>query len=218
MIQLFRLALFGLLIVTTRATAGYDAAWYRTDYWGGEYPDGFTMTADATIRIRKIPDRDAKRTLKCLLRANATYHPWNEPRVRSDHLQFVTFSRIATYEFRSPYEATVEKYDNHEPLTLKFAKGERWSFLAAIAEDIFLLRAKHALYRGGQDLLVASTEISGGLASLFPDQWLGLICANGETGWLLLKDIPKRGPYGPANSFGYGHAEDGPVRDHKEDP
>src|SRR5262245_57534451 len=87
--------------------AKYDASWYRAEYWGGEYPDGFTMDDDVALGIRATPGVGAPKSVSCALRKGATYHPWNRKRVAADHLKFITFTRIKTFEVTKDYSSGV---------------------------------------------------------------------------------------------------------------
>jgi hypothetical protein len=74
----------------------YDASWYKANRWSGEYPYGFTMAKDVTIKIRENLDPNAPKTISCQLKKGATYHQWNSKRVKSDKLEFVTFTKSRT--------------------------------------------------------------------------------------------------------------------------
>src|SRR5262245_52931371 len=79
----------------------YDASWYKMKDWSGEYPDGFTLAADVTINIRWRLDLGAPKSISCVLRKGSTYHEWNKKRVVSDRLEFVSFTKIVTYELEA---------------------------------------------------------------------------------------------------------------------
>jgi hypothetical protein len=71
----------------------YDASWYKAKSWSGEYPNGFTMTADVTISIRGSLDLDAPKSISCALKKGSTYHVWNKKRVVSDRVNISRQSR-----------------------------------------------------------------------------------------------------------------------------
>lgn len=71
---------------------------------GGEYPNGFTMTANLTIPIRSRTDQAAPKSLPCRLKRGATYHVWTQSRVASDKRQFVSYTRIETYQLKADYK------------------------------------------------------------------------------------------------------------------
>ncbi|MEC9367644.1 MAG: hypothetical protein VX871_03030, partial [Pseudomonadota bacterium] len=75
----------------------YDASWYKTDFWAGEYPRGFTLDRNLRIAIRARDDPGASRNIDCALPKGATFHPWNDRRVKSSRLAFVSYVPKATY-------------------------------------------------------------------------------------------------------------------------
>ncbi len=76
----------------------YDASWYKANGWSGEYPYGFTMAKDVTVTIRESLDPNAPKTISCQLKKGANYHQWNRKRIQSDQLDFISFTKIQTYE------------------------------------------------------------------------------------------------------------------------
>src|SRR5690348_10914559 len=89
--------MLSLVVGAATSASAYDASWYRATSWSGEYPNGFTVAADVTVNIRASPVPEAAKSRPCLLREGATYHEWNKKRVRSDKLEFVSFTKISTY-------------------------------------------------------------------------------------------------------------------------
>jgi hypothetical protein len=191
----------------------YDASWYKADFWSGEYPGGFTMTQDATINIRSSPDPAAPKSTACLLKKNATYHPWNQDRVHSDHLEFISFTRIETYEVKESVTADLDPESGGESVARKFRKGERWFYLAAVSEGNFIMKAGDRVYTTGQqDLFEKSTKIDpsdgSGQEADNLDEWLKLTCANGAAGWIFLDEIRNDDRFSEAETIGYGCAGD----------
>ncbi|CAL78450.1 hypothetical protein BRADO4721 [Bradyrhizobium sp. ORS 278] len=192
--------------------ATYDpAVWFRNDFWGHEWPDGFTVNNDITLTIRTRPEIGAPKSVSCLLRRGATYHPWNTKRVNADRLSFVTFTRIRTYQLTRDYSSDLPRLpkDEHVKVTLK--AGDRWSAVGPGAEGFFLMRVGTEVYRGYQDLFDASTEVGGEPAAGPEDddqQWLQLRCANGITGWIFYTDVKDAPGFSRAQECGFGCAED----------
>jgi hypothetical protein len=186
----------------------YDGSWYRSNGWGGEYPNGFTMTGDTAVEMRGEADPAAPAATACLLRKDATYHQWNEARVASDKLEFVTFSRIEKYRLKKNFTADVQADKDGSDVKLRLKKGDAWEFLTYIGEGFFLMRYRGAVYQAGQDLAEASDPLAGSDAHAV-DEWLKLTCANGATGWLLFADTQDKPGFGPPNITDYGHAADG---------
>ena len=65
------------------------------------------------------------------------------------------------------------------------------------------------VYIGGQDLIDNSTEVGAQSNDKDGyDEWLGLKCANGAVGWILLRDVQDAPGFGQANLTEYGKADD----------
>jgi hypothetical protein len=189
----------------------YDDTWYRANGWSGEYPDGFTMTADAVVSARATPDPDAQATISCALKKGATYHQWNETRVKADGLDFVTFSRIVPYATTQKLTADVTRDRDGTALKLKLAKGARWDYLIYGSEGFFLMRYKGVAYQAGQDLAEKSRALDTAANEAKPDEWLALPCANGDRGWILFADLAGNDAFGSPNITEYGQAADAPA-------
>ncbi|NPU68348.1 hypothetical protein HL667_25330 [Bradyrhizobium sp. 83012] len=192
--------------------ATYDpAVWFKADFWGREWPDGFTLNHDVTLPIRTRPEIGAPKTVDCMLRKGATYHPWNMKRVKADRLSFVTFTRISTYELKRDHSSDLLKISNDERVTIKFKIGDRWSAVGPGAEGFFLMRVGNDVYQGYQDMFDASAEIGGGLAASLEDdghEWLQLRCANGAAGWIFYDEVKEAPGFSRTEACGYGCAED----------
>jgi hypothetical protein len=199
----------------------YDTSWHRAAYWSGEYPHGFTMTANVTIRIRSTPDPDVPRSKSCALRKGATYHPWNRSRVASDQLEFVTFTRIQTFELQEDYTVKLTPEPGGGSATIAFKKGDRWSYLANFGEGQFLIRVGGGTYRTDQDLYQRSAEVGAPAdrrQRTYEDreeeyrmrnhEWVKLKCANGAAGWIFYNEVRKVPGFSDPNECGYGCAED----------
>lgn len=187
--------------------SAYGPDWYRTDFWPGEYPGGFTLANDVTIVIRDRPNPHARAIVFCELRRGATYHPWNGARNARDGLRYVTYTRTAAYRVTTPFAAHVS--DEAGNRTLDLAEGATWTYLAALGEGQFRFRYEGRIYTGSQELFDRSAEVAPG-ARVADDEWLGLRCANGRHGWLLLDDVKGRDGFGSPNITDYGKAVDRP--------
>ncbi len=192
------------------AAAPYDrSSWYEADFWAGEYPPGFTLSQSLTTPIRADTDPAAQRAVDCALEKGATYHPWNAERVASARLEFITFSPIVNYQVSGPLQVTVTRQPDGLETTLSFADGDAWDKLIYVGEGSFLMRRDGVVYMAGEDLMDAA--MTGDPATdLSPDAWLGLYCANGASGWLLLGDVVGQPGFDEPNITGYGSAADMP--------
>jgi hypothetical protein len=193
-----------------RPTAKYETSWYRANGWSGEYPDGFTMASNVTTKIRGRPSFDAPRSISCVLRKGATYHQWNKKRVISDRLEFISFTKIETYELNASFTVDLRRQLDGEDTTIQFKRGDQWLYLAGPAEGAFLVKFNDTIYVADQDLFEKSTKIESPVnddESTY-DEWLKLKCANGAIGWILFNEIKDRPEFAAPNITGYGRASD----------
>ena len=198
-----------LTLSAANAALAYDGSWHKEANWSGEYPNGFTMNADVTVDIRPALDLNAPKSLACLLKRGSTYHEWNKKRVASDQLKFLSFTKIATYEVNSAFNAKVEVRHSRRTAVIKFKQGDRWAFLAYLGEGSYVMSVAGKEYIGDQDLISNSTEVGPHTDDKEGyDEWLGLKCANGAVGWILFREIQEVAGFGQANITEYGKAED----------
>jgi hypothetical protein len=213
------LALAALMLAATPALAqsvpAYDNAWYRSNGWGGEYANGFTVLKDTTVILRPELSPAAEKSIDCPLPAKATYHPWNTQRVEAQGLSFVSYSEIEEWEATTAFEALF--YPDVDPAigdpslevetTLTFKPGDRWTYLTYYCEGTFLMEYEGKKYTADQGLIEASKQIKPGDARL--DEWLRINCDNNMWGWLYLPDvISDEASFTGPNIPGYGVAAD----------
>ncbi|MGJ4949904.1 hypothetical protein [Bradyrhizobium sp. HKCCYLS20291] len=188
--------------------------WYKADFWGHEWPDGFTVDRNMTLAIRATPEIGAPKSVSCALRTGATYHPWNTKRVMADRLTFVTFTRIKSYELTRDHTSDLWKEPGHERARINFSKGDRWSLIGPGSEGTFMMRLGDDVYVADQDLVEASMEV-GAKPTVETDakdegyhQWLKLRCANSATGWIFYEEIKDAPGVSHWDDCGFGCAED----------
>jgi predicted aspartyl protease len=213
-IQMSRLWFIAVLmfagIVGTQALA-YDDTWYQNKGWSGEYPFGFTVANDTVIDIRETPDPTAPKMISCQLKKGATYHEWNVKRVKSDELEFTSFTKIEPYETKSAFTFDVTRQSDDRKARLNFSKGDRWFFMAYLAEGYFLLKFKSTVYVADESVIGKSTKIPAAKSGQRDyDEWLKLKCANGTVGWLFVKEIKNSSGFSVADIEEYGKASDQP--------
>lgn len=195
-----------LALAWSAAAWAYDDTWHKvTGSWSGEYPFGFTVKSNVTVSIRSHLDLNAPKSVPCLLRKGATYHQWNTKRVAVDQLQFVSFTKISTYELNTDFAAQAALKPDNSAVTIHFKRGDRWTYLSYVGEGEFLVRFGDTIYAATQDLLDASTEVRHGEGY---DEWLGLRCANGAVGWILVRDVEHLPELAKVTIESYGTAED----------
>lgn len=195
-------------MVPHNSAKAYDGTWHKQSSWSGEHPYGFTLKSNVTLSIRSELDPGAAKTVVCLLKKGATYHEWNKSRVRSDKLQFVSFTKIGTYELEKDFTAQARLETDNSDVSVHFRRGDSWSFLYYSGEGEFLFRFGNVNYIGDQDLLSSSKEVK--VAEGY-DEWLGLRCANGVSGWILTSEVKELPEFDTPNVKTYGDAADLPT-------
>ncbi len=197
------------LLAAASPAFAYDQSWYRAEFWGGEYPHGFTLSEDVTTPIRAEPDPAAAPSIDCALKKGETYHPWNAERVAASGLAFVTYSLKVPYEIVTPIETDIYPQSEGDAETHAFKAGEQWTYLTYLAEGSFLMAFSGKTYSAEQELIDASKEAGDiAIGDTPDDEWMQLTCANGATGWLLLSDVVNEPAFGGPNITEYGKAED----------
>ena len=192
------------------AALAYDASWYKTDFWAGEYPHGFTLEKNVTAKIRAAPDPGAPRTIDCAMKKGATYHPWNSKRVAASKLEFMSYVPTETYVIKTPVTLTLRNEKTDTDKKISFNKGDEWTYLTYYAEGMFKMSFQGTHFTAEQDLFEASREqaVKGSHKDRVDDEWMKLTCANGKIGWLLARDVLGKPPYGSPNFIEYGVAKD----------
>jgi hypothetical protein len=193
------------LILSAPALA-YDDTWYRADFWAGEYPNGFTLAEDVTVKIRKEARPAASRDVDCALKKGATYHPWNGERVKSDNLDFMSYVRKVTYRIKSRAKVLLQDEKKEADKEIDFKPGDTWTWLTYYGEGMFRMELAGTEYAADQALFDVSEE--KGDREHEEDEWLKLTCTNGAQGWLLLADVVDEPAFDHPDFPEYGKAPD----------
>lgn len=199
--------LLALAATPARAADAYDGTWYRGEFWSGEYPAGFTVVTDTVLRLRPEIGREAEPQIECPVAAGATYHPWNVARGIADGLAFVSFTRIEEMVIEAPFSAELYPEVDTTPVTVDFAKGDTWRYLAYYGEGAFLMEYDGVRYTGDQSLMEASRSTLPEREKGY-DEWLRINCSNHMWGWLYLPDIAGNAALTGPNIVEYGLAAD----------
>ncbi len=204
------LTVLSLTLFLPATAFAYDESWFKTDYWSGEYPQGFTLTDNVTTLIRVIPDPNAVQNIECSMEKGATYHPWNHDRVISSNLEFLSYVPKEIFVVTKSETLTLQIDQTDAEQAIRFNKGDEWTFLTYYAEGLFKMSFRGVEYTGHQDLVEISQEKNTGPASQnrITDEWMKMICANGVSGWLLLRDVIDQPSFDSANIIEYGNAKD----------
>lgn len=204
------LAGFAFACTASGPLLAYDATWYKTDFWAGEYPNGFTLAKDFTTEIRETTDLDAARSVKCALKQGETYHQWNEDRVKASKLEFVSYVKKVAYEIKQPATLILQNEKTESDETIVFRAGDEWTYLTYYAEGAFRMEFKGVPYAAEQELFEYSQEKGKkeGDSDHEDHEWLKLTCANGKKGWLLFEDVAELPEFEKPDFPEYGKAED----------
>ena len=184
------------------------------DFWGGEWPRGFTMKADTLVKARKNFDTDLAKDVSCTLKKGATYHPWNHKRNKLTPMTFKTKETAVVYQVTKNTTIKLERENDRELEEIQFKAGDEWAFITYYGEGLFRLSYKGKLYIGEEQVYQWSADMSGGTDRFLFEEWLGLPCDNGVKGWILLADLgnidepEENSPFSAPNFLGYGVAED----------
>lgn len=186
-------ASLAIVLGAAMPASAYDDSWYKTDFWAGEYPEGFTIKQDVTTKIRKEPDHKTAREIECSLKKGETYHQWNEARVKSSKLEFVSLVKKVVYIIKEPASLALIDEESEKDTKINFDNGDEWTYLTYYAEGAFRMEFKGVVYTAEQSLF----EVSGEKGAVGPNsihetsEWMKLTCANGKTGWLLYEEVFK---------------------------
>ncbi len=200
--------LAGVVSTASASDAFYDKTWHRTSSWAGEYPNGFTVAADSIINIRASLDLNSPKSMSCQLLKGATYHPWNDERVKSDKLQFVSFTKIETFALKTNFTTRLQRKSDGRNVVVRLKKGDLYLYLNYGAEGIFVIRYMDTVYEADQNLAVKSVQVAGPSGDGQYHEWVNLRCANGVVGWIFVNELKDNPGFPAAETVQYGVAED----------
>lgn len=201
-----RLLFVSAALLLPDSACAYDATWYKTDFWAGEYPNGFTLDSDITVKIRNEPLPAAPQDIACALKKGETYHPWNGERVEASKLEFLTYVKKVSYKVKSPATILLQDENSDSDREVDFKPGDRWTYLTYYGEGMFRIELDGKEYAAEQDLFEVSED--KGDQEHDEDEWMQLTCANGATGWLLFGDVAEQPAFKKPDFPEYGKAVD----------
>ena len=171
----------------TTAMAAYDKTYHQTEFWAGEYPNGFSVKAEnVSVPARSAMDPALNITLQCGLPFRANYSPWNAARPA----RYFSASKIVPMIAKVDLTLTDE---NEKEVAVK--KGELIEYLIYGAEGWFTVRYKGKEFGADQSLL-EKVSYDESLMSKGADEWLQVTCTGGEKAWILLSDLTEVTPEG----------------------
>lgn len=169
------------LLISVSASAAYDATWYQTDFWSGEYPAGFSVVKKGiTVPARTQMDKDLKTSLVCPVDYKGVYHPWN-PKQRAT---FTTFSKIVPLIVKEDADILVYGIDSEVKIPMK--KGDVIEFLVYGGEGWFTVRINGENYDADQGLFEQVEPVDQSV--FLYDQWLEIDCV-GKKAYVLFEDL-----------------------------
>ncbi len=190
------------------ASIGYPDGWEMQDYWSGEYPNGFAVTAEGvtvmgheTITFGEYPP------IYCGLPHKATYSPWNGARVESDDLTFVAMVYPTTFTIKE--DTSIEVFIDEGVSQLALQAGDVLTYKSYLAEGFFIAEKDGILYEMNESELPQSTEFEQG-----PDdqEWVLVTCADAENtrAWVQYEQALQAPGVEPYEYTGFGEAADLP--------
>jgi hypothetical protein len=181
-----RILLFAVMISlqSVHAFAGYDDTWFKSKFWSGEYPPGFSVTKKRiTVMARSGMDKDLPPEVACEMPYLAVIHPWNKERIRKTHIQFFSATKILKL---------IAKQDFKLNGTLQIKKGDVIEYIGNGAEDSFGVRIGGKPYATGENLF--EHVDAPARDQLIEDDWVLLTCQAGNRAYIYLDDVRLKGP------------------------
>jgi uncharacterized protein YecT (DUF1311 family) len=200
----------------TATAAAYDASWYTSKFWSGEYPPGFSVVEEHTVVMARAKmDKDAPRALACELPYLAVIHPWNTMRIKKNKIEFISATKIVPLIAKGDF--VFDGYVGNKRVKLPVKKGTKLSYLRNNAEGAFEIEISGKQYTAGQDLY-EHIEDANVVDRFVEDNWVLLTCKNGTRVYIYLNDLvsendhhskyaPGIADVGPGLT-GYGKARD----------
>lgn len=183
---------------------GYDRSWYVSDFWPGEYPDGFVIGGDDTVLPgRTEMKRAAPQDVDCAVEKGANYSPWNHERVDSDALIFRSAVKIMPVEIMGDVE--IESGFSQDIETLSLKNGDVILYKSYLAEGYFLGEFEGETYELNEEDLIDVAVFQRGPED---DLWVNVVCADDQRAWLLLREVQREPFIFPTEYTSFGEASD----------
>lgn len=198
-----KLLLLALTLTTGIAHAAYDNTWYKTEFWSGEYPHGFAVSAKGVhVRARTGMNEALPASVDCELPLKANFHPWNEAGNRQRKARFFTASKIVKMTVKQDF-----KFTAGEDKSFQLKQGATIEYLIYGSEGSFSVRINGKTYEADQSLFDHVLPIPD--SAFVQKEWVSLRCANGKSAWIFLDDVqnvpgirgPKINAYGQASDL-----------------
>ena len=209
------IVLSGSASAFAQTPTGYDQTWYVSEFWSGEYPDGFSVTRpDTVVQARQKMDKAAPRDVACKLPYLAVIHPWNKRRTAKNKIKFISATKIVRLVAKEPFE--FEDAGGAKRSKVRLKKGDTIEYIRNDAEGSFEVRIFGKQYTAGQNLFDHVEDVAKD--QFVEDDWALLTCEGGTRAYILFADLrldsddpaartPGISGVGPGQT-GYGQARD----------
>jgi len=180
------LAVFILLATAQANDTGYGGSWYISNFWSGEYPQGFSVVRESTVVMaRNKMDKNAARDQRCELPYLAVINPWNADRIRTSKVQFFSATKIIPLITKEDFN--FNGYFGEKQVTVHVKKGEILKYLRNDSEGSFEIEIAGKQYTADQDLFDHVDEVPDNL--FVEEDWVLLTCEEGNRAYIFLPDI-----------------------------
>ncbi len=179
------------VIFSVSAFAGKQ---YAAPFWLGEYPTGYELTANISLKGKAFPNNMLTDTVMCEMSKGQVIHPW----AQKTNFSYVAVSEITVYQILkdvSEFEASFKAGDIVEELTYLsegFCLYRKQGLMNTVDMSCF----------GEGDARVKVIE----KGNINQEVWFQATCKSGEKAWVSTEAFEKQaaGSFKEAQVTGYG--------------
>ena len=183
-------------------TSAESANIYEAPFWTGEYPQGWQITKDLTLKGRNDSNQKQAANVECQLKKGTVLHNWAICD-KNPKMKFMTRNVIVKYRVIKPFDIfpnppetdNDEGDDDGEPVQpikpVKVAKAE-------IIEQLTHLSEGFIRYRRVKTGEIFDAFLPDDSLNIFPNQeekpeeaWLQVECENSVSVWFMMDDLGK---------------------------
>lgn len=187
------------------AISGYDATWFLSAGWPGEYPPGFAvLNPDVKVPARARPNPTDPQDITCLLPQYANYQLWNKARTDQDKVEYFAATKKVLVTVLE--DTAVEFVGEGGIQTLNLKQGEQMTYLRYIGEGVTVISFNGLEYEINEGELSNVTDIAE--MSLEENLWVRVTCLGGKQAWLMFDEVIEEAGIYPSPITGFGDAAD----------
>lgn len=186
----------------------YAGNWTIGEGWPGEYPNGFSVSAEKVVLMgRSVPDPNIAPDKPCLLETGATYHEWNKVRVKTDNLTFI--SATEQIPLTVTKDATVKVEQGLDMVPVEVKAGDTILLERYFSEGFGQIGIAGKSYTTDLQQLIDYTDGNQN-DPLKVDEWVEITCADkgAHRAWFLYRDVIEAPGIIPTPIEGFGEASD----------